>query len=471
MSTLTELIPVGETTSDKCQDCNNATDPITLEEIGDIPGEFVFRVKDDKVTHCFDIRALHQYYESAGKLQNPLTRTLFSEETLAEFLKRIVELGLSRPKEVSRIREDRLEQERERDRLRELEDIRAALGAEAEEFMGPPDANEHHRAYHHQHRRSTRDRSTNDRLRGGHSQRRRSSEEARRRRALVGRDNMHHVLREMDPLEVASLGAMSGNPIARALLRHSSVLDANPREIVQRASLSRRQIPPSTQEVRPGMRQVTSQPTLHSQGQGPMARSTSQGQKQEDPIFDSARLASRETPNDFGNSMSAIWREQASQRESMLAASRPVNSSHVAHHASGATASGSSGQVGSGTFLQYTPFVSPTFVQPEPSPTTHFSPPATYLEQPFIQPQPPLENPIPANQRPAQTFFQIPQSQFSQTQPRQEIPQRTPVNTITGSDAQLMREMGYQQTKSSTSLWILVGILFALGILMAFILF
>lgn len=95
-----------------CEECNNASDPITLEEIKDIPPEFVFKVRDKTVTHCFDIRALYQYYDKCGKLENPLNRAVFSEETLDEFLKRIIQLGLTSERESETIREDRDRQER-----------------------------------------------------------------------------------------------------------------------------------------------------------------------------------------------------------------------------------------------------------------------------------------------------------------------------------------------------------------------
>jgi len=105
-ATVTETVAIGG-----CEDCNNASDPITLEDIKDIPSEFVFKVQDKTVTHCFDIRALHQYYEKCGKLENPLNRSVFSEETLDEFLKRIIQLGLSTEGEQDEIRQDRERQE------------------------------------------------------------------------------------------------------------------------------------------------------------------------------------------------------------------------------------------------------------------------------------------------------------------------------------------------------------------------
>lgn len=85
--------------SNECQDCNNSTDPITLEDLADIPAEFLFKVKDGGVTHCFDIRSLHQYYQKCGKLENPLNREVFSEDTLDAFLKKIIQLGLTTEEE------------------------------------------------------------------------------------------------------------------------------------------------------------------------------------------------------------------------------------------------------------------------------------------------------------------------------------------------------------------------------------
>uniref|UniRef100_A0A6C0BNA4 Uncharacterized protein n=1 Tax=viral metagenome TaxID=1070528 RepID=A0A6C0BNA4_9ZZZZ len=92
-----------------CEECNNPSDPITLEDFSEVPAEFIFKVREKNVVHCFDIRALHQYYDKCGKLENPLNRMAFSEETLDEFLKRIIQLGLSTEDEGERIRERRHE--------------------------------------------------------------------------------------------------------------------------------------------------------------------------------------------------------------------------------------------------------------------------------------------------------------------------------------------------------------------------
>jgi hypothetical protein len=104
-----------------CEDCNNASDPITLEDFTEVPSQFIFKVRDavgtvgaddnksSGVTHCFDIRALYEYYDKCGKLENPLNRTAFSESTLNEFLSRVIELGLSKettPQAVLRQRDD-----------------------------------------------------------------------------------------------------------------------------------------------------------------------------------------------------------------------------------------------------------------------------------------------------------------------------------------------------------------------------
>lgn len=117
-------------TTGGCEDCNNQSDPVTLEDFKDLPPQYLFKVRDEKVTHCFDIRSLNEYYEKCGKLENPLTRAVFSEETLADFLKRVLELGLQKKQDTARIHDERTEQERHRERQRELEDIRAALGNE-----------------------------------------------------------------------------------------------------------------------------------------------------------------------------------------------------------------------------------------------------------------------------------------------------------------------------------------------------
>lgn len=111
MATKTETTVTGGGTGSGCEDCNNSSDPITLEDFADIPSEFVFKVRDKAVTHCFDIRSLHQYYEKSGKLENPLNRAVFSEETLDEFLKRIIQLGLTSESQEDQIRNDRQRQE------------------------------------------------------------------------------------------------------------------------------------------------------------------------------------------------------------------------------------------------------------------------------------------------------------------------------------------------------------------------
>ena len=145
-----------------CKDCSNQTDPITLEDLSELPPEFLFQVKDDKVTHCFDIRSLHEYYTSCGKLENPLTRTIFSEETLTAFLKRVLELGLTQPKHVVQIKRERTEQERERERQEELAEIRDALGADAAFYL--PNGHDHHHRHHSHRRREHRDNINAERL-------------------------------------------------------------------------------------------------------------------------------------------------------------------------------------------------------------------------------------------------------------------------------------------------------------------
>lgn len=55
-----------------------------------------------------------RYYESSGKLENPLNRSVFSEETLDRFLKRVIELGISPEKNSKTIKRERKIQELER---------------------------------------------------------------------------------------------------------------------------------------------------------------------------------------------------------------------------------------------------------------------------------------------------------------------------------------------------------------------
>lgn len=115
-----------------CEDCNNDCDPVTLESFTELPPQYLFKVREENgVTHCFDIRSLHKYYTKTGKLENPLTRAVFSQDDLQAFLDRALALGLSDTAGAERMRDERTEQERRRDRQRELEDIRAALGDES----------------------------------------------------------------------------------------------------------------------------------------------------------------------------------------------------------------------------------------------------------------------------------------------------------------------------------------------------
>jgi hypothetical protein len=83
-----------------CEDCNNTQDPISLDELKDIPSDFLFKVKEGAVTNCFDIRQLYLYYETSKKLENPLTRTPFSDETLDKFLKQVTKLGIAKDNKV-----------------------------------------------------------------------------------------------------------------------------------------------------------------------------------------------------------------------------------------------------------------------------------------------------------------------------------------------------------------------------------
>lgn len=79
-----------------CADCNNTQDPITLDDIKDIPSKFLFKVTENNVTNCFDIRHLYEYYDKSKKLENPLTRTPFDDKTLDRFLKQVVELKIAK---------------------------------------------------------------------------------------------------------------------------------------------------------------------------------------------------------------------------------------------------------------------------------------------------------------------------------------------------------------------------------------
>lgn len=87
-------------TAQGCEDCNNTQDPISLDDIKDIPSNFLFKVKEGNVTNCFDIRPLYEYYEKSKKLENPLTRTPFSDETLDRFLKQVTSLNIAKDNKV-----------------------------------------------------------------------------------------------------------------------------------------------------------------------------------------------------------------------------------------------------------------------------------------------------------------------------------------------------------------------------------
>lgn len=43
-----------------CADCNNSSDPITLDDFKDVPGQYIFKVEEANIVHCFDIRALYK---------------------------------------------------------------------------------------------------------------------------------------------------------------------------------------------------------------------------------------------------------------------------------------------------------------------------------------------------------------------------------------------------------------------------
>lgn len=224
-----------------CEDCNNQSDPVTLEDFRELPPQYLFKVHDANVTHCFDIRSLHEYYEKTGKLENPLTRAVFSKEALDAFLARVVQLGLTPSQDAKRMADERTEQEQERERIRELEDIRAALG---DEYHPELDALISGRLRHHHHHHHHRHGLRNQRQRG------------RRRYRRGGED------------EEQQLGALSDNPIARAmaryqldgandLLRRMGVSLPIGRPRVERTPLlnSRTNEPPSTEKPRPTSQQ------------------------------------------------------------------------------------------------------------------------------------------------------------------------------------------------------------------------
>lgn len=94
--TVTETVESGG----GCQDCNNTQDPISLDDLKDIPDNCLFKVKEGQVTNCFDIRQLYQYYEKSKKLENPLTRTPFTDDTLNRFLEQVTKLGIAKDNKV-----------------------------------------------------------------------------------------------------------------------------------------------------------------------------------------------------------------------------------------------------------------------------------------------------------------------------------------------------------------------------------
>jgi hypothetical protein len=303
-----------------CEECNNESDPITLEDLKEVPAEFLFKVKDDKVTHCFDIRSLYKYYDSCGKLENPLTRTIFSEDTLNLFLKRVIQLGLTSEKSATKIRTERTEQEQERERQELLEEIRGALGSEAADFLpsNQPQPNQYHMAHRSRQSEGTRDSGHHLNL---HAEDRRASRQ-RRQRISQG---VSRIAGNLNPL--TGVDSTTGNSIMDAILRQN--LDGA-REILHKrrghapgafGERPLRQAPPVEQPLRQAPL-IQQQIPLRTQQQTNL-HSTSGSRIREQP---QNLIRNPEVRRGIGREQIL---QRASQYENMLAASRPTSTGQV----------------------------------------------------------------------------------------------------------------------------------------------
>lgn len=109
------------------QNCNNVQDPISLENLKDIPNEYLYTISCFGKNNCYDIRDLIQYLNTGNK-RDPLCGIPLPNEILQNIYTRANELGLNK----NRIFYNELEYEFLGSPFRELEPYEIS---DTEEFI------------------------------------------------------------------------------------------------------------------------------------------------------------------------------------------------------------------------------------------------------------------------------------------------------------------------------------------------